>query len=171
MELNKDEIIKALECCSSSEVGFACERGCPYFGEDYDTCPCTEDPNFIIKNALALINELTAKNDAVSEECCNLLAKVRKLSEENERLNASCTELAQKLHDANEENISVCLKNFDLICENNRIKADTVRKMQELIYERLDISVEGYSTEEVKSDVCDIVDRIAKEILEEYNAH
>ena len=97
MELNRDEIIKALECCSSSEVGFACERGCPYFGEDYDTCPCTEDPNFIIKNALALIKELPAKNDAVSEVCCQLLTKVRKLSEENERLRAELAHRPPKL--------------------------------------------------------------------------
>ena len=45
-------------------------------------------------------------------------------------------------------------------------KSDTVRKMQELIYERLDISVEGYSSEEIKSDVRDMVYQIAKEMLE-----
>ena len=46
-------------------------------------------------------------------------------------------------------------------------KIDTVRKVQELIYERLDISVEGYSSEEIKSDVRDMVYQIAKEMLEE----
>ena len=46
-------------------------------------------------------------------------------------------------------------------------KADTVRKMKEIIYERLDISVEGYSSEEIKSDVRDMVYQIAEEILEE----
>jgi hypothetical protein len=73
--LNAEQIKKALECCSSSDGVSACESGCPYWGGDYDTCPCIEDPNFIVKNALALIKELT---------------------EENEGLHASCTELTQE---------------------------------------------------------------------------
>ena len=97
----------------------------------------------------------------VSEECCNLLLKVKKLTEENERLHATCTELAQRLHEANEENISVCLKNFDLICENDRIKTDTVRKMRERIKEEC-----------LKGGLYPVfvhrtINRIAKEILEE----
>lgn len=48
-----------------------------------------------------------------------------------------------------------------------KAKADTVREMLELIYERLDISVEGYSSEEIKSDVRDMVYQIAKEMLKE----
>lgn len=71
--------------------------------------------------------------------------KIKELTEENERLHASCTELTQNLHEC---------------------KADTVRKMQRLIEERLDISADGYSTEEVKNDVFNTIDQIAKEMLE-----
>jgi hypothetical protein len=41
--------------------------------------------------------------------------------------------------------------------------------MQKLFEERLDISVCGYSTEEVVDDVLETLDRVAKEMLEENN--
>ena len=66
--LNAEQIIKALECCSSSDGVYACESGCPYWGGCYDTCPCTEDTNFIIKNALALIKELTEEKEAAIDD-------------------------------------------------------------------------------------------------------
>ena len=68
MELNAEKIKKALECCSSSDGVYACESGCPYWGGDYDACPCTEEPNFIIKNALSLIKELTEENERLRSE-------------------------------------------------------------------------------------------------------
>ena len=50
------------------------------------------------------------------------------------------------------------------------LKSDTVRKMQRLFEERLDISADGYySTEEVKLDCFETLERIAEEILEENN--
>ena len=66
--MDRDQIIKALECCSSSDGVYACESGCPYWGGDYDACPCTEEPNFIIKNALSLIKELTEENERLRSE-------------------------------------------------------------------------------------------------------
>ena len=48
-----------------------------------------------------------------------------------------------------------------------KTKADTVKRMQTMFKERLDISVCGYSTEEVVSDVLETLDRVAEEILEE----
>ena len=71
MELKRDEIIKALECCSSSDDASACESGCPYWGGDYDTCPCIEEPSFIIKNAHSLIKELTEENERLQYEIEN----------------------------------------------------------------------------------------------------
>lgn len=47
--------------------------------------------------------------------------------------------------------------------------ADIVREMQALFKTRLDISVCGYSTEEVVDDVLDTFDRVVNEILEEKN--
>jgi hypothetical protein len=54
--------------------------------------------------------------------------------------------------------------------EIKTLKAYTVRKMQRLFEERLDISADGYySTEEVKSNCFETLERIAEEILEENN--
>lgn len=72
-------------------------------------------------------------------------------------------QLTKKFKDALK---SVPISDFVPMEDVAKAKADTVRKMQELIYEGLDISVEGYSTEEVKSDVRDMVYQIAKKILE-----
>lgn len=102
--LNAEQIKKALECCSSSDGVFACESGCPYWGGDYDTCPCTEEPNFIIKNALALIN---------SQE-----QRIKELTEKNERLNAT------KYYMHSDGKIEV-------IPSVDSVRADTIKKMQE----------------------------------------
>lgn len=59
MELNRDEIIKALECCKSLLIS-ACKE-CPYRLGDYaydDGCV-----NNLVADALALINELTEENE------------------------------------------------------------------------------------------------------------
>lgn len=67
MELNREQIIKALESCIKAQ----CENCCN-LGNWHEQWNCMTD---IMKNALALIKELT---------------------EENERLHASCTELTQE---------------------------------------------------------------------------
>lgn len=79
--------------------------------------------------------------------------RIKELTEENERLKA------QRYYIHSDGRI-------EMIPNVESVRADTVRKMQEIIYERLDISVEGYSSEEIKSDVRDMVDQIAKEMLE-----
>ena len=48
-----------------------------------------------------------------------------------------------------------------------KTKADTVKRMQIMFKERLDISTCGYSTVEVVSDVLETLDRVAEEVLEE----
>lgn len=50
-----------------------------------------------------------------------------------------------------------------------KTKADTAKRMQKLFGERLDITVCGYSTDEVVSDVLETLDRVAEEILKEKN--
>jgi hypothetical protein len=89
MELNVEQIKKALECCKIPKLTKC--YGCPREEED---SLCMYRLN---EDTLALINELTAKNDAVSEECCQLLTKVRKLTEENERLKAELASRPPKL--------------------------------------------------------------------------
>lgn len=49
----------------------------------------------------------------------------------------------------------------------DKTKADTVKRMQKLFEERLDITVCGYSTEEVIGDVLETLDMVTEEILKE----
>ena len=130
MELNAEQIKKALECCTVG-IGTECEK-CPYMLTKF----CND---VLKKEVLALIN---------SQE-----QKIKKLTEENERLRAT-------------KYMAYPDGRIEPIPTIESVRADTVRKMQEHIYERLDISVEGYSSEEIKSDVRDMVDQIAKEMLE-----
>ena len=54
MELKRDEIIKALECCKSDDMTHC--RRCPYDTGLYCMCNMSAD-------ALSLINELTEENE------------------------------------------------------------------------------------------------------------
>jgi cell division protein FtsB len=88
MELNREQIIKALECISRTE-DVLCE-GCDY--RKYDGLACHR---IGAKNALSLIKELTAKIAEWEEECdlrgdmwCKLNEENKRLTEENERLSA-----------------------------------------------------------------------------------
>lgn len=150
MERERDDIIKALECCASPQN--LCEE-CPIDQKKKDDCICGQ---FLAKNALALIT---------SQE-----QRIKELTEENERFSQSLANVSQSLANSEAENERLKLEyaGFEAGAKDvvSFLKADTVRKMQELIYERLDISVEGYSSEEIKSDVRDMVYQIAKEILE-----
>lgn len=102
--LNAEQVKKALECCSSSDGVSACESGCPYWGGDYDTCPCIEEPNFIIKNALALIN---------SQE-----QRIGELAKENERLTRLANLRQRDLDNAND----LLFKAEDEICEGRMVE-------------------------------------------------
>ena len=117
MELNREEIIKSLECCEQNNC-----RECPSRGN------CHELHSY----ALALIKELI---------------------EENEKL----------VDDLIEQSI----ENVMLLMKQKRVKVDTVRKMQTMFEERLDISTCGYSTDEVISDVLKTLERVTEEILED----
>ena len=127
MELNREQIIKALECCSTT-------GDCPKCLYNDDTSLCI---NRILKDALSLIKELTEENESLKQSLDHEHAsfmeifgqygeKCDKLAEENERLHASCKELTQKcvsLNDAYEFVNGIVLES----------RADTVRKMQERI--------------------------------------
>ena len=141
MELNRDQIIKALECCSTED----CED-CPYTTEDIFDITCGIN---MVKDALALIKELTEDVERVSKQCGEIIVecderdaeRLKEVAdwkaiaegyqkqfedcyEENERLNTSCTELAR-----------CCTKLetlYNIECKRvDTVKADTVRKMQE----------------------------------------
>lgn len=128
MELNREQIIQALEFCSNCECNNEKTQA---------ECPLINMPfckNYLRKQSLALIKELTEKTEEYCRECAELRVVL-----------------------------------YEITDEVNQIKADVVRKTQKLFEERLDISVCGYSTEEVVSDVLETLDRVVTEVLEEYN--
>ena len=64
MELNREQIIKALERCLTLEYGVAC-KGCPLSYKDERRTDCLET---LMKNTLSLINELTEENERLRAE-------------------------------------------------------------------------------------------------------
>lgn len=92
MELKREQIVKALECCTLGDC-YPCYYGCIGAGCRDEMCG----------DALALIKKLTERNEIleakckvndrvgaeyikVCEECANLNDKCASLTEENERL-------------------------------------------------------------------------------------
>lgn len=122
MELKRDEIIKALECCGAYSHGHPCNE-CPYMHiELADNEICS---NRMALDALALIRELTQANEQLSESYDHLektkdelIAERSRLTEENERLRQNNLVFAQGVE-------KVAANYYNLGC------ADTVRKMQE----------------------------------------
>lgn len=150
MELNKEQIIKALECCTyggdvtKSQVEVC--SPCPYFNEGN----CTD---ILKENALSLIKELTEESkkweqayDCMDSACRELSSKCDELTEENESLKTQRRVLAVGLKDMRKE--------------IRGIKADTVRKMHSEIKDRCIKG--GIYPAFVKSTI----DQIAKEMLE-----
>ena len=117
MELNREQIIKALECCKEGQ----CHNGCPLL----DFCN--------VQDVIAGSSKL----------CGDALSLIKELTEENERLTLEKTGF--------EAGVKAGIK---------VIRADTVRKMQELIAEH---ATNGYP----RKVRLDVVDQIAKEMLED----
>ena len=98
-ELNRDQIIKALECCASRCITDC--RYCPYAHE-------SECHRLVLTNALALIKELTEElthketaynelYELTTEEIKDLYAERDRLTEENERLIAELAKACKAL--------------------------------------------------------------------------
>ena len=191
MELVKEEIIRALECCIGIKGIDACAN-CP-------AClGCNDCVDFLREESLALIKELTEERDALEHhnnylkglidiafvkelqgfdeksavkavaeaEMWRMIAlREKRREEEIERLNAKIYEwrnLVEVLNQNNAELEAELAQTYDLLDE---AKADTVQKMQERLKEYLD---DFYTTDEdALLDVPDLIDQIAKEVLEE----
>ena len=140
MELKKrKEIIRALECCGRSGITTTAVK--------CKQCPYSKKCNFgraLLIDALALIKEFT-------EEIKDLEADY------------------DRVYEQAEADIHGNIANGGTSCHwcADKTKVDTVRKMQKLFEERLDITVCGYSTDEVVSDVLDTLDYVAEDILKE----
>ena len=128
MELNREQIIEALEICSSDDE--QCAYCCPYAFKG-----CARE---LAKDAFALYRELTEEKERIAHESqCHRQTVIDNLQRSLEYLNE----------------------------ETERVRADTVRKMQE----RLQIAFrsDDGSIREPHCYIRYIVDQIAQEILEE----
>ena len=130
MELNREQIIKALECCIIQHT--EC-RKCPLLYTACESGACYKQAKI---DALSLINELT---------------------EENERLRDLCDEVAMYNEGFEKDN---ALLRQDL----KTVKADTVRKMQEMLKP---IFVDKSYTLYTGACVHHTIDQITKEMLED----
>ena len=140
--MEREQIVKALECCINCDC-----RNCP---SNQPEAICVSK---LMKNALALIKELTEENEKIREsECnhcaCELLDQRDKAREEAERY-----------------------KRYYFHHEYDKweaeIKVETVRKMQNSLKEYLD---DFYNLgEDALLDVPDLIDQVAEEVLEGKN--
>lgn len=154
MELVKEEIIRALECCIGIKGIDACAN-CP-------AClGCEDCVDFLREESLALIKELIEESQKWQEAyycadsaCRELSSKCDELTEENEKLNEQINREARCQYD-------LCGQIVTLRDDVKYIKADTVQKMQEKIRAKSEYGTINISPWQL--------DQITKEMLEENN--
>lgn len=146
MELNREQIEKALECCVS---GYCYRDGCPlceHGGED-DIKECTTE---LAKNALSLIKKLTEENEQWRADW-----------EKNQR---QWDEAYEKLEAENAEQDEAIIRALKEMGEIRReTKADTVMKMQERFNEKV---AKLLISPSIQYQASAFIDEIAKEMLE-----
>lgn len=158
MELNAEQVKKALECCF---VVCYCNT-CPYYKVGEHTQVCTRK---MAKDALTLINSQEQRIGAQDITISELRKSLEKSAHDAKRYERKVTELT-------EDNKKIGIENFDLVCELSRIKADTVREMQERLIEELYKVAHCRHGDEynMKSpEVFGIIDQIVKEMSEGEN--
>ena len=111
MELNREQIIKALECCGGDIV--ECQK-CAYAKKGYNKCK-----ECAAQDALSLIKELTEENKFLSDNLVRQSAENVMIIGENERFRKQL-----------DDRCDLCIE-----ADNAR----TVRKMTELLIRRLPI--------------------------------
>ena len=145
MELNREQIIKALECCSGTDDDFLdvkCNE-CPY---KIGTVSCRH----LDRDALCLINELTEENKAWQQ----------RLISQEEKADKAYHDLACEVEDLRAENERLRDTAYRLECEVHRERANTVRKMQERLKAKA-------KDNEWNGTICgEDIDQIAEEMLE-----
>ena len=168
MEHNREQIIKALEWCSSLRLCVDCPmRAEGYFSHSGNACRTT-----LMKNALSLIKELTQANEQLSESYDHLektkdelLAERSRLIEDNEDLKRHKESVATVCNRAKEHYDALYEEAKDILIAETKV--DTVRKMQERLeavkYQSRDWS---YGRHPWVVEIEDI-DQIAKEMVED----
>ena len=132
MELKRDEIVKALECCIDTK--WRCED-CPYFNKGEDSM------EVLMTDALSLINELTEENDKLASALAEYDYKTTlRISEEYVTADAY-----EELREENEK-LKKRLKatnymitpdgRIEMIPTVESVKSDTVREMRKEIEAR-----------------------------------
>lgn len=122
-----------------------------------------------------LITELQQYNESWVEDNGKLRKEIEKLKQQydfalHQQFQAYTNNLKyfEDIYDKELDKLKA--EKADMTYFKKELIADAVRKMQKLFEERLDISADGYySTEEVKSNCFETLERIAEEILEENN--
>ena len=143
MELNRERVVKALECCADG-TSEACME-CPLRLLPYPTCRTV-----FARDALALIREQAEENERLRAELSDALNKQVDLLKEKTKL-----ELFDLVAARSEAEI---YKKLYLEC-----RADTVRKMQERLKDGLNETEHTHAT----SYLFWLIDQIAKELSEE----
>ena len=112
MELNREQLVKALECCLD---GTDCTP-CPLLNEQ--SCPCV-----LNENALAIINELTEENERFK---CVIKLLEADVKERDERLERNVAEIYPEF-----------MKDYELmLTELKDIRADTVTELRDKLLAR-----------------------------------
>lgn len=166
--MTDNEIIKALECLAGG-FGILC-RDCAFNGK----FPCRENA---AKSALDLIKRLQDENDRYKEQCSKCGEKTRKtiiylqdlLAEQKaeiERLHSEVKEKTETIVLLKDEAIGWCNDFCNLKAKLNTAKTEAIKEFAERLKEELDISVCGYSSEEVTYQVEDTIDNLVKKMTE-----
>ena len=172
MELNAEQIKKALEGCPNRSCGV----DCPYYDAEICTLEVMRDALALITSQEQRIKELADRNEILEAKnkvndrvgkdyikVCKEIERLEKLCKLRERDHNDALDLLYKEEEKNEELTKECKKwqsRLKIECEYT--KADTVRKMQELFNEIVGnrFSYHGWYLKET------IFPKIAKEMLE-----
>ena len=179
MELNREQIIKALECCETGRA-VSCEK-CPMQNiEAADDVVCSE---MLARYAISLIKELTEERDGFENLAHTAIEVQNRMSDTIEELTEEYESMAQSVNEASDLIRKLRVEKKELTEENERLnkevdrlsqvvlyhdgitemeveeaKDDTVRKMQERVKE--------YFPYDADSGLYVVLDQIAKEIIE-----
>ena len=136
-KLTDNEIVKALECCSSGSYG--CENGCPLDKECDSPIRGSEK---IMKLALDLINRLQAENEDLQDLMVKYNGDFAKQEAEIERLKdngklESENIILNALIEMKNDTISTQMKVIDaLVCQLKTAKAEAYKECIALIKEK-----------------------------------
>lgn len=119
-KMEKETIIKALECCLTTSEGDCSE--CGYRGKTRSCfLTCT---NYLISDALALIKELAEANATQIVTAIELDKQVERLTEENERLSTALANYDRQTEVRIAEEYYTAEAYDELREENERLKAE-----------------------------------------------